>query len=141
MNKKEISKLHITDKQKIFMQAGGQETEAINHEQAQLYFNLVKEEMQELEEAFNEKNYVEILDAIADINVVLSGLAISLQFDLKGAEDEVFASNMSKVDKKTGKVIKNAEGKILKPEGYFKPNLAPFVPKELGGEMNLNSND
>ena len=40
---------------------------------------------------------------------------------------EVTRSNMSKVDPNTGKVIKRADGKVLKPESYSPPDLTKFV--------------
>ena len=43
--------------------------------------------------------------------------------------DEVARSNMSKVDKGTGKLLKRADGKVLKPDTYSPPDLTPFVRK------------
>jgi predicted HAD superfamily Cof-like phosphohydrolase len=49
-------------------------------------------------------------------------------FDVRGAWKEVADSNLNKIDRKTGKVIRRPEdGKILKPEGWKTPNLKPYV--------------
>lgn len=46
-----------------------------------------------------------------------------------GAFDEVARSNMSKVDIESGKLLKRADGKVLKPDTYSPPNLTPYVRK------------
>jgi predicted HAD superfamily Cof-like phosphohydrolase len=48
-------------------------------------------------------------------------------YDIKGAWEEVANSNLSKIDYKTGKVIRREDGKILKPEGWAPPNLTKFI--------------
>jgi predicted HAD superfamily Cof-like phosphohydrolase len=60
--------------------------------------NLIKEEVQELEDALNDLDIVEVLDALCDINYVVNGtiLACGLQDVFTKAFDEVHRSNMSK---------------------------------------------
>jgi len=48
-------------------------------------------------------------------------------FNIEGAWNEVARSNLAKIDKTTGKVIKRKDGKVMKPEGWSPPNLKPFV--------------
>jgi len=85
---------------------------------------LLVEEVKELEEAINDYDMVGILDALTDIQYVLSGayLAFGLQGVGDAAFDEVQRSNMSKLTA-DGKVLYNEAGKVQKSDQYFKPNL------------------
>ena len=111
-----------------FMRAGGQTTETKNagfypnrQEQANLYFNLVAEEFDELGVAYLKKDIVEVADACADIIWVVEGLMYSLGIDPQTVWDEVARSNHSKtVD---GQLIKRDDGKVMKPETYSPPNI------------------
>jgi predicted HAD superfamily Cof-like phosphohydrolase len=49
--------------------------------------------------------------------------------DGDGAWKEVMKTNFAKIDKVTGKVVKREDGKVLKPDGWTPPALAPFVTK------------
>lgn len=115
--------------QEAFMIAGEQTVDRYNQQQLDLYVNLIKEEVSELEEAITDDDNVEKLDALIDILVVTIGAIHSMGADGQGAWDEVMRSNFSKVDEATGKVIKRADGKILKPDTYFPPSLAQYVSK------------
>ena len=115
--------------QENFMLAGDQTVDHYNQKQFDMYVNLIKEELAELEEAISDDDNVEKLDALIDILVVTVGAIHSMGADGQGAWDEVMRSNNSKIDKETGKVIKRADGKILKPESYFPPKLEPYVTK------------
>lgn len=88
---------------------------------------MLREEIDELEVGFQNRDLIEIADALTDIEYVLAGGF--LQCGLGDAADDLFAevqrSNMTKtVD---GKVIRNEAGKIQKPEGYSKPDLKTIV--------------
>lgn len=90
-------------------------------DQANLYFNLVAEEFDELSVAYLKKDIVEVADACADIIWVVEGLMYSLGIDPQVVWDEIAKSNSSKtVD---GKLIKREDGKVLKPESYKAPNI------------------
>lgn len=115
--------------QENFMLAGDQTVDHYNQKQFDMYVNLIKEELAELEEAISDDDNVEKLDALIDILVVTVGAIHSMGADGQGAWNEVMRSNNSKIDKETGKVIKRADGKILKPESYFPPKLEPYVTK------------
>lgn len=68
----------------------------------------------------------EFFDAIIDQRVTGTGLAYMIGGDLDGAVAEVDGSNESKfVD---GKAIFDENGKIKKGPGYWKANLAPYMP-------------
>jgi predicted HAD superfamily Cof-like phosphohydrolase len=113
--------------QKKFMQACSQSTDVFNKEQFDLYVNLVREELQELEEAKEINDRVEILDALIDIIVVSCGALHSLGVDADGAWKEVMRSNFDKVDPRSGRVKKRQDGKILKPDNWEPPKLKNFV--------------
>ena len=93
-----------------------------NHEQAFLYAELVREEAQELAEAFRDKDIVGVADGAADLIWVVFGLCNAMGIDLEPVWKEVRDSNMSKIPH-DGKVIRREDGKILKPESYFKPDI------------------
>jgi len=117
-------------KVKIFMETFGQEvknkpsfsTEKIN----KLRYDLIKEELDELEVALNNRDIVEVADALTDILYVAYGAGHAFGIDLDKCFEEVQNSNMSKLDD-NGKPIYNDSGKVMKGPKYFKPNLKKFL--------------
>jgi len=107
-----------------FMQLCGQSVATENVDQYALYLNLIKEEVQELEDS---KTRTDDLDALIDILVVTIGAIHSAGFDGEAAWKEVMRTNFAKIDPVTGKIRKRGDGKILKPEGWTPPNLEPFA--------------
>ena len=113
-----------------FMKTFGQEvktkpsfsTEKIN----KLRIDLIKEELEELTEAMNNKDLLEVADALTDILYVTYGAGHAFGIDLDKCFDEVQKSNMSKLGK-NGKPIFNEFGKVMKGPDYFKPNLSKFI--------------
>ncbi len=89
-----------------------------------LYYKLINEEYHELTDS---SIRVEELDAIADLIWVLIGYAHTRGYNLEGAWNEVARSNMSKIDPASGKVLKRADGKVLKPDTFSPPDLQPFI--------------
>ena len=118
------------DKVGIFMKTFGQEvktkpsfsTDKIN----KLRIDLIKEELNELTEAMNNKDLLEVADALTDILYVTYGAGHALGINLDKCFQEVQNSNMSKLDE-NGKPIFNEQGKVMKGPNYFKPNLSKFV--------------
>ncbi len=114
----------------IFMKTFGQEvknkpsfsTEKIN----KLRLDLIKEELSELTDAMNNKDLLEVADALTDILYVTYGAGHAFGIDLDKCFDEVQNSNMSKLDE-DGKPIYNEHGKVMKGPNYFKPDLSKFV--------------
>jgi NTP pyrophosphatase (non-canonical NTP hydrolase) len=87
-----------------------------------LYRALVEEEFTELMDEWDAGNIVGVADGAGDLIWVVLGLCNALGINISPVWDEIRASNMSKtVD---GKVIRRDDGKILKPDTYFKPNIA-----------------
>ena len=91
-----------------------------------LRVSLIKEELDELIEAMNKKDLVEVADALTDILYVTYGAGHAFGINLDKCFEEVQNSNMSKLGS-DGKPIFNDKGKVLKGPNYFKPNLTKFV--------------
>jgi len=108
----------------MFMNACDQKP---SDETAKLYFNLIKEEFEELLVANYENDEIERLDACMDLIWVTLGYCIAKGYNVNGAWNEVAYSNLVKINPETGKVIKNENGKVMKPEGWTPPNLSKFV--------------
>ena len=114
----------------IFMKTFGQEvknkpsfsTDKIN----KLRLDLIKEELSELTDAMNNKDLLEVADALTDILYVTYGAGHAFGINLDKCFDEVQNSNMSKLDE-NGKPIYNEYGKVMKGPNYFKPDLSKFV--------------
>lgn len=92
-----------------------------------MYLSLIDEEVAELVEAVAADDKVEQLDALVDILVVTMGAIRAAGWDGEGAWREVMNTNFAKIDPDTGKVRKREDGKVLKPEGWKAPDLAPFL--------------
>ena len=113
-----------------FMKTFGQEvktkpsfsTDKIN----KLRIDLIKEELEELTEAVQRKDLLEVADALTDILYVTYGAGHSFGIDLDQCFIEVQNSNMSKLGK-DGKPIYNESGKVMKGPNYFKPDLKKFI--------------
>lgn len=93
----------------------------ISDPQTELYMKLIQEEFDETLDAFSKADTIGVADGLADMVWVIMGLASSLGIPFDKVWDEVRASNMSKVV--DGKLIKREDGKVLKPEGYFRPDI------------------
>ena len=98
-----------------------------NEANYKMYLSLIDEEVAELVEAVAADDKVEQLDALVDILVVTMGAIRAGGFDGEGAWKEVMDTNFAKIDPETGKVRKREDGKVLKPEGWKAPELAPFI--------------
>ena len=97
-----------------------------NDKTMQLRFDLIKEELNELEHAIKTKNLKEIADALTDILYVTYGAGCAYGINLDKCFKEVQRANMSKLGN-DGKPIYNAKGKVMKGSNYIKPNLKQFV--------------
>ena len=91
-----------------------------------LRFDLIKEELNELEKAMKEKNLQEVADALTDILYVTYGAGCAYGINLDKCFKEVQRANMSKLDN-NGKPIYNENGKVMKGPDYSPPNLKQFV--------------
>jgi len=91
-----------------------------------LRIDLIKEELEELTEAMNNKDLLEVADALTDILYVTYGAGHAFGIDLDKCFAEVQNSNMSKLDE-NGEPIYNDAGKVMKGPNYLKPDLSKFV--------------
>ena len=91
-----------------------------------LRYDLIKEELEELKDALDNKDIKEVADALTDILYVTYGAGHAFGINLDKCFDEVQKSNMSKLGK-DGKPIFNEFGKVMKGPDYFKPNLSKFI--------------
>jgi hypothetical protein len=98
-------------------------------ENISLYRNLIVEEFWEFKQWDDRNNDTERLDACMDMIWVILGYCKMKGFDVDGAWAEVARSNLDKIDSATGKVIKRADGKVLKPEGWKPPELEKYLAK------------
>ena len=115
---------------RIFMKIYGQEIKTkplIPKESVvQLRYNLIKEELDELQKALQQKDLLEVADALTDILYVTYGAGHAFGIDLDKCFAEVQRSNMSKLGD-DGQPIFNEHGKVMKGPNYFKPNLKQFI--------------
>jgi predicted HAD superfamily Cof-like phosphohydrolase len=91
-----------------------------------LRIDLIKEELEELQEAMKNNDLLEVADALTDILYVTYGAGHAFGIDLDKCFDEVQNSNMSKLGE-NGEPIYNESGKVMKGPNYFKPDLSKFV--------------
>lgn len=100
----------------------------LTHDEALLRFNLMKEENEEYFEAVKNEDIVEIADALGDQLYILCGTILrhGLQHKIEEVFQEIQRSNMSKLDK-DGKPIYREDGKVLKSDLYFKPNIKSIL--------------
>ena len=115
---------------KKFMETFGQEVkesaEFPDEKTIQLRFDLIREELSELQDALKKKDLKEVADALTDILYVTYGAGHAFGINLDECFQEVQNSNMSKLGV-DGKPIFNEKGKVMKGPNYFKPNLSKFV--------------
>ena len=91
-----------------------------------LRLSLIQEELDELNKAIQEKDIIEVADALTDILYVTYGAGHAFGIDLDQCFNEVQNSNMSKLGD-DGKPIYNENGKVMKGPNYFKPDLSKYI--------------
>ena len=109
-----------------------QPTSELSSSEMQLRFDLMREENEEYLEAARNGDLVEVADALGDMLYILCGTI--LKHGLQGKMTEVFEeiqrSNMSKLDE-NGEPIYREDGKVLKSDLYFKPDIATILGLEI----------
>tara|TARA_B100001250_G_C19299867_1_gene571378 strand:- start:64 stop:474 length:411 start_codon:yes stop_codon:yes gene_type:complete len=133
MNKKELRFKECIDAVETFHDSFGIKNEfqpvaSINENDFLLRHRLMKEENDEYLEAAKEGDLVEIADALGDMLYILCGTILKhgMQNKIEEVFTEIQRSNMSKLDK-NGKPIYREDGKILKSDQYFKPDLKSIL--------------
>lgn len=97
----------------------------------ELRHNLMREENDEYLEAAKNGDLVEVADALGDMLYILCGTMLKhgMQDKIEEVFQEIQRSNMSKLDK-DGNPIYREDGKVLKSELYFKPNIQKILKDE-----------
>ena len=118
------------DKVGTFMKTFGQEVKTkpslSSNKINKLRIDLIKEELEELTEAMQKKDLLEVADALTDILYVTYGAGHAFGINLDKCFDEVQNSNMSKLGE-DGKPIYNESGKVMKGPNYFKPDFSKIL--------------
>ena len=96
-----------------------------------LRHRLMAEENEEYLEAAQNGDIVEIADALGDQLYILCGTILKhgLQDKIVDVFQEIQRSNMSKLDKE-GKPIYREDGKVMKSELYFKPDIKSILAQD-----------
>lgn len=120
---KAVEEFHIA-----FGQENGNIPRLISNSEYDLRHSLMKEENDEYLEACYSKDLVEIADALGDQLYILCGTILKhgMQHIIEDVFEEIQASNMSKLGA-DGKPIYREDGKILKGDNYFKPDISKFL--------------
>ena len=125
--KKQIN--HVAEFHDVF-QIGNESSPKVDvgSEVYMLRYNLMREENEEYLDACKQGDLVEVADALGDQLYILCGTILKhgLQHKIEEVFDEIQRSNMSKLDI-NGKPIFREDGKILKGENYFKPNIKEIL--------------
>tara|TARA_R110001592_G_scaffold162584_2_gene395917 strand:- start:44504 stop:44887 length:384 start_codon:yes stop_codon:yes gene_type:complete len=103
-------------------------TAELSRDTIMLRYKLMREENEEYLEAAEQNDLIEIADALGDMLYILCGTILShgLQHKIEEVFEEIQRSNMSKLDK-DGNPIYREDGKVLKSDQYFKPDLAKIL--------------
>ena len=120
-NFEDVKKFMITFGQRVISRPQFPDEKTMN-----LRFDLIKEELDELEQAMKTKDLKEVADALTDILYVTYGAGCAYGINLDKCFKEVQRANMSKLGE-DGKPIYNDQGKVMKGPNYTKPDLSKFV--------------
>ncbi len=125
--KKQLSQVNTFN---VTFEVGEAPTEPtlIERKDCVLRHRLMNEENAEYFDACLNRDLVEVADALGDQLYILCGtiLAHGMQHVIEDVFKEIHASNMSKLDK-DGNPIFREDGKVLKGENYFKPDIKNII--------------
>jgi predicted HAD superfamily Cof-like phosphohydrolase len=118
----------VAEFHKAFKEQDGKWPQNLSEPEAVLRYKLMAEENEEYLQACAENSLVEIADALGDKLYILCGTILKhgMQHIIEDVFNEIHASNMSKIGP-NGEAVFREDGKILKGEGYFKPDLTKFI--------------
>jgi len=116
------------DRVEEFMTAFGQDVETRPGwtSVSDLRYELIREELEELKQAMDDRDIIEVADALTDLLYVVYGAGHSFGIDLDKCFKEVHNSNMSKLGE-DGKPIYREDGKVLKGPNYWSPDLKKIL--------------
>jgi len=103
-------------------------TADLTEKEIKLRYELMKEENEEYFDACKDGDVVEIADALGDMMYILFGTMLShgMQYKIEEVFNEIQRSNMSKLDI-NGDPIYREDGKVLKSDLYFRPDIASII--------------
>lgn len=112
----------------VFAIGNAETIQLIDEKDYTLRYNLMHEENEEYLDACKKGDIVEIADALGDQLYILFGTILKhgLQHKIEEVYDEIHRSNMSKLDE-NGLPIFREDGKILKSNLYFKPDIRKII--------------
>jgi len=115
----------------VFKIGNASEITLVHEKDYTLRYNLIKEENEEYLDACKNGDIIEIADALGDQLYILFGTILKhgLQHKIEEVYDEIHRSNMSKLDE-GGQPIYREDGKILKSNLYFKPNIKSVLDQK-----------
>jgi predicted HAD superfamily Cof-like phosphohydrolase len=123
---------HVTNNDKVgmFMRSFGQDLPDKpgfpEHKTVKLRLDLIEEEYHELVEATLTSNLTGVADALGDLLYVVYGAGHAFGLNLGLIFNEIHRSNMSKLGD-DGKPVYREDGKVMKGENFFEPNLERFT--------------
>jgi predicted HAD superfamily Cof-like phosphohydrolase len=122
--------MHVHHFHETFQIGNADKPTLISERDYTLRYNLIKEENEEYLDACQKGDLVEIADALGDKLYILFGTILKhgLQHKIEEVFDEIQRSNMSKLDEQ-GQPIFREDGKILKSNLYFRPNIKDILEK------------
>jgi predicted HAD superfamily Cof-like phosphohydrolase len=120
----------VAEFHEVFKIGNAKEITLLEEKDYTLRYNLIKEENEEYLDACKNRDIVEIADALGDQLYILCGTILKhgLQHKIEEVFDEIHRSNMSKLDE-NGKPIFREDGKVLKGNGYFKPDIKKILDR------------
>lgn len=128
-----MSKLHekiksVEEFHNVFKIGNADQVKLIDEKDYTLRYNLIKEENEEYLDACKNGDIVEIADALGDQLYILFGTILKhgLEHKIEEVYDEIHRSNMSKLDE-NGNPIYREDGKILKSNLYFRPDIKKIL--------------
>lgn len=120
---------HVRDFHDAFgIENADEPTAVLSESDYLLRYKLMREENEEYLDACKDGDLVEIADALGDQLYILCGTLLKhgLQHKIAEVFEEIQRSNMSKLDK-DGKPIYREDGKVLKSDLYFKPDISKIL--------------
>lgn len=120
----------VAEFHKIFKIGNSDKIKLLDEKDYTLRYNLIKEENEEYLAACKNNDIVEIADALGDQLYILFGTILKhgLEHKIEQVFDEIHRSNMSKLNEE-GQPIYREDGKILKSNLYFKPDIKNILEK------------
>jgi predicted HAD superfamily Cof-like phosphohydrolase len=128
----------VAEFHRAFGQEDGKYPRLISHSEFDLRHALMKEENDEYLEACQKNSLLDVADALGDQLYILCGTILKhgMQHIILDVFEEIQASNMSKLGE-DGKPILRSDGKILKGEHYFKPDLSKFIKLDTDASSSI----